>query len=485
MTFSSMQNAGWWTIIVLPLVVTSCVMFPPPDRDDSATPALPDRYEAVPGSSSLPDAWWESFRDPDLNALVERSLQGNLSLQQVAARVRQVAAIAMQRNAALMPELSVEARASQSRQTGGDTSSGADTGTEASGTTTRETYSLGMASSYELDLWGRVRSLSAGIEADFLASRADLETAAMTLAAQVTSSYLELLFQRRQADILADQLTTSRKILELMKLRQRRSDASALDILRQKEAIHRIESQIPPVLAREQALLNELAVLIGATPGTHITAGARILPLPPPLPDTGVPADLLSKRPDIRATWLRLKGADWSAGAARADRLPAIRLTASASYSSSELSSIMDDWISNLAAGLVGPILDSGRRKAEVDRTRAVTEERLAAYRERVLNAVREVQDALTNEKKESEQIAAIEKQLTSAHEASTLALALYRKGAASYQAALSTLVNEHSAQLTLAKAHHDRLATRVRLYRALGGDWAEIIADLEQENKQ
>ena len=132
----------------------------------------------------------------------------------------------------------------------------------------------------------------------------------------------------------------------------------------------------------------------------------KTLPELIPLPATGLPADLLAARPDVRAAGLRLKEADWQVSAARADRLPAVTLSAAAEFSSDALNLLFSNWVATLAASLAGPLFDGGYRSAEVDRTRAVAEEYLTAYARTVAEAIREVEDSLVTETRQNEYIA-------------------------------------------------------------------------------
>ena len=140
---------------------------------------------------------------------------------------------------------------------------------------------------------------------------------------------------------------------------------------------------------------NSLTALLGRTDFQSLNLSSTNLPTLGPLPAVGIPADVLANRPDVRRAGLRLQAADWSVSAARADRLPAIRLTASADYTNIQSSNLFNDWYANLIGSITGPIFEGGRRKAEVKRTRSVAEERLADYRETVINAMKEVEDAV------------------------------------------------------------------------------------------
>jgi outer membrane protein TolC len=236
-------------------------------------------------------------------------------------------------------------------------------------------------------------------------------------------------------------------------------------------------ASLPPLEAEEQVLLHKLAILTGQ-PATSVPQITRsTLPEPIPLPAAGIPADLLAKRPDIRSAALTLKAADWEVSAAKANRMPALRLTGSAEYSGDEINLLFTNWAANLAAGLTGPIFDGNRRRAEEERTLAVAREKLAAYEETVYTALQEVEDGLINERKQREYIAASEVQLAAAREALSAAREQYRNGMVDYLTVLSNLLSVQSLEQNLITRRAALLNYRISLYRSLGGTWTKDIS--------
>ncbi|HQH67056.1 MAG TPA: TolC family protein, partial [Candidatus Hydrogenedentes bacterium] len=211
-------------------------------------------------------------------------------------------------------------------------------------------------------------------------------------------------------------------------------------VYQQRQIVAGTESLLPPLEAALQTTLHELAVLLGQEPRTELGMVLAALPEVGPLPEPGLPAELLARRPDIRAAGLRLRSADWRVSVARADRLPALRLTGSASYGADDWDLVFDNWAATLAAGVTGPIFDAGQRKAEVERARAVVDERLAAYRESVLIAAKEVETALFEEVKQVEYIEALNRELDAVRNAHEQALLRYRKGSNDYLPVVSAL---------------------------------------------
>jgi NodT family efflux transporter outer membrane factor (OMF) lipoprotein len=454
--------------LLVALTSSGCTLFAPETRLP-AHDAVPDSYSNQAAATDTDQRWWESFHSDQLNALVEEALGGNFSLKQSWARLRQADALAIQSGAARRPELGVVA----------DVSGGGQLATQRNGDSTYtplESYRLGVASTYEVDLWGRIRSQQQAAILSASASREDLNAAAIALAANVTTRWIGVMSQRMQKKLLRRQLEANITVVDLLELRFRKSLASALDVFQQRQVVEQVRAQMPLAEQQEQRLLNELALLLGRMPFEAPKVAAEPLTLPQDVPATGLPIQLLSSRPDIRAAMLHLEAADWSVSGARADRLPAIRLTGSAAYRSGELDALFDNWLFNLAAGLTAPLFDGQRRSAEVERQRAVVDESLAAYRRTILNAVREVEDALVDEQKLREHLFGLNAQLSAARSALDEARQRYRGGLNDYLPVLTQLVSVQNLERTIINRTADLLVARVDLFRALGGGWPQAL---------
>jgi NodT family efflux transporter outer membrane factor (OMF) lipoprotein len=457
------------TLALLVAVTSSgCTLFAPQTRVP-AHDAVPDSYSIQAPSADPDQRWWESFHSDQLNALVEEALGGNFSLRESWARLRQAEALAIQSGAARWPDLSVEA----------GLSGGGQLATRPNGDTTYtslENYRLGVASTYEIDLWGRIRSKQQAAILSASASREDLNAAAISLAANVTTRWIGVMAQRMQKKLLQRQLEANITVVELLDLRFRKSLASALDVFQQRQVVEQVRAQMPLTEQQEQRLLNELALLLGRMPFKAPEIATEPLTIPQDVPATDLPIQLLSARPDIRAAMLRLEAADWTVSGARADQLPAIRLTGSAAYQAGELDALFDNWLFNLAAGLTAPLFDGRRRAAEVERQRAVVDESLAAYRRTILNAVREVENALVDEQKLREHLIGLDAQLSAARSALDEARQRYRSGLNDYLPVLTQLVSVQNLERTIINRTADLLVARVDLCRALGGGWPQDL---------
>ncbi len=448
--------------------ISSCAPFAPVARAPQELAPVPSSYSIGEAVSDPHKRWWESFGDEELNTFIEEALSGNQNLASYWARLSKVQALAAKAGAGFIPTVNGEAAAAYSRSRNTDNSTAR--------TVENENYSFGLVASYEIDLWGRIRAETQAAEISAFASRQDLNGAAITIAAEVAERWARIISQRQQKDLLLKQLAANKTYLELVELRFRKSLASALDVMQQKQLVERVKSQMPLIEMEERLLLNELSVLLGRQPYDAPSFERHLLPEPDSPPAAGIPSQLLEFRPDVLAAYHRLAAADQDLAAAQADRLPALRLTGSAAYSSDKLDRLFDNWLANLAAGLTAPLIDGGQRLAEVLYSESAVQEQLAVYRQTVLTAVREVESSLIREEKIRENIQGIENQLEAARTALEEAGFRYRNGLIDYLPVLTQLLSVQNLELDFIARRTDLLIARIDLYRSIGGTWTEEL---------
>ncbi len=448
-------------------------------------PAPPiDAPQAFAGASTsagaaLPDRWWTVFDDPALDRLVARALGGNFDLRAAWARVAQVRALGGQLDTRL-PDVSLAASAARSRSASPPLTIELPPGFTIDDTSTANRGSLAIQAGYELDLWRRMGSQRSAAAHDLAALTDDTATIAMTIAAEVTTAWLDLRTARAQAALLAEQLRLTLAQLELLKDRLRAGlGATALDIFQQRSLAAQLRAQAVQVAASEIGIRARLATLCGVTPGeldAELAAGPASLPAVPPVPAVGVPADLLVRRPDVRAARRRVEAADWRVAAAIADRLPALRLSGSAGLEGFTLRQLIETPVYSVLAALTAPLFDSGRRKAKVAEQRAVVEERLAGYARALLAAATEVESALAGERHAVALAGELEEQRTLAAATVAAAVDRYRDGQIDYLPVLQAVQTEQRLGIAVLDARRAHLALRLQLYRALGGTWTTAL---------
>jgi outer membrane protein TolC len=280
--------------------------------------------------------------------------------------------------------------------------------------------------------------------------------------------------------LLDEQIKTNEEYLEIVTIRFRRGQVPATDVLQQRQLLESKRGEKVRVESEIAVLKHQLAILLGRAPGTlEISAGDE-LPELPPLPGTGVPAEWIQRRPDIRSAYLRVQADDQRVAAAIADRFPKVGLSASASTSSERVRDLFDNWFASVAAGFVVPLVDGGRRRAEVTRTRAAASESLHLYGQTVLDSLKEVEDALTREAHQRALLASLEKQLDLSQKSTDQTRDRYAKGTMDFLRFLTTLLNHQTLQRTYLQAQQELVQFRINLYRSLSGSWQLQRSDMK-----
>ena len=452
----------WARIIAITLLCSGCASAP--DRSADIDQMVMDEYaRSLPSNTvnsaaleeiTRPDQpWWEFYGDQDLNALQTKALADNPGINQTQKRLEQAAASARISFSDLLPDIGIS---------GSRTTRNGDNDTPSS-------FSLRGAAGYELDLWGGNR---AGYNADKLsaeAAAADVKTAAITLSASIVENWLRLVSLREEEALLRKQIETNQMVLDLQQKRYANGAAEALDVLQQSGVLENAKTQLPDVLAQQEITEHLLLALSGQSPSDVLAISREELPPILPIPDTGVPVDLMRGRPDINAAWMRVVSADWASEAARIDRLPNFDISADLSTASSKFKNLFDIWMLDLALNIAAPLFDGGQRAAEQARQEALADERFQNYREEVLGAIGDVEDALTQNYHQADKIEALETQLEVSRSTLEQATLSYGNGNADYISVLNSLISTQSQELQLVRAKRDLALFRVELYRSLG----------------
>lgn len=410
--------------------------------------------------------WWKLFNDPALDVLIARALDENPNLRAAASRVEQARAAAGAARSAYWPQVAVNGSVNRER-----TSSTTETVFPDTLTTT---YRAPLTMSWEIDLFGRVRNLSASAKADAESAAATFESVRLALTAEVASNYFSLRALDRELTLVRDGIALRRRSRELAQSRFTNGTAAELDVVRADTELAAAEAEAAALALRRESLQNALAVLLGATaPDFNLSAAEAPASLPPVIP-AGLPAALLERRPDIAAAERSLAAAHARIGVAKAAFFPAISLTGGAGYASAEVDRLFttDSRIWSIGPALYLPIFQGGRNRANLERSRAAHEEAVAQYRQRVLGAFAEVQDALTASRLLTEQTAAQDRALASARRAVALAQTRYDAGFVSYLEVIDAQRTALATERTSAQLAAQRLNASVALVKALGGGW-------------
>lgn len=422
---------------------------------------------AEPADATIRGEWWKLFADPTLDELETRALAANQDLRAAAARVDQARAAAGFARSAGWPQLALNPSVTRER-----TSTTTDNVFPATQATT---YRAPLIASWEIDLFGRVRRLSESARAEAEASAATFESVRLSLTAEVAGNYFSYRSVERELALVRDTVALRRRALELVAARLRSGSASEFDVVRAETELATAEAESASLANRHAALRHAIAVLVGeAASSFTLAAVTSSTAVNPPVVPPGLPAELLERRPDIAAAERALAAANARIGVAKAAFFPAISLTGSAGFASGDVDRLFnsDSRAWSIGPSLYLPIFQGGRNRANLERSRAAYDESVALFRQRVLVAFREVQDALTATQFLAEQSAAQERALTAARRAAALAQTRYDSGFVAYLEVIdaqrtSLAVERASAQLAAL-----RFNTSVALIKALGGGW-------------
>jgi len=441
-----------------------------PQTGPESSITVPEEFSA-PGCNEMPDRWWEAFQDPDLNLLVDRAQAENRDLLMAWDRLDQAYALSRMADSALWPNLNANLSYSDSELLGEEQSAGV-MGFNPTMAYEISSWTLAFTAAYELDLWGRVRSAVSASRQDLAATREDLDSLAMTISGEVARAWYELVELDCQTEVLTEQLAVNQTYLELLELRFEQGLAGAAEVMQQRQQLESVRGEMELVCMRRDLTAHRLAVFLGMPPDADPGVKGGTLPWPSPLPETGIPADLLLRRPDVRSAKARLNAADFRVAEAVAARFPTISISLSAQDTEQKIESLFDNWIKNLAVNLMAPIFDAGRRRAEVERNRAARSERLHSYEGVILGALREVEDALTQERAQTAFIRSLDEQLCLSRTALELAREQYSNGLIDYLPVLINLQSVQRLERAQTEAHRTLISYRINLYRALAGGW-------------
>lgn len=393
---------------------------------------------------------------------MERSLAGSFTLQAAVARVGQAEGSARIVAAPVAPAISL--------------SGTADASTRSTTTPTREIVAQ---ASYELDFWGKNRAAANSGTALVRASAFDAGTVAMTLSASVADEYFIVLSLRERLAIAHQQADDARKVLALIQTQRSAGTATDLQLRQQETAIASLDAAVPALAQQLKGAQDALAVLTGAPPEGFAVDAAALDGVARPDISADLPPQLMALRPDVQAAEARLVSANFDVDAARAAFFPSLSLSASGGLRAAGASHVFPPIaLADAAAGLLAPLFDGGQLTGQLKVSRARQVELVATYRQTVLTAYQEVEDALGAIDNARTQEAIEIRGVTSAQQASNLARIQYRLGSADYLAVLTTQQALYQARDSLAQTRLVHLQAIVGLCRALGGGFGR--ADLQ-----
>lgn len=451
-------------------LLAGCSLIPsyqrPPAPIPAAYPAQQDSPDgAAPARITADSGWREFFPDQRLQAWLTAALANNRDLRTAALRIEEARALYDIQWSERLPNINAAASAQRVRTPAGTSPVGT--------ALVANTYQVGLnLAAFELDFFGRVRSLSEAALAQYLATEEAHRSARISLVAEVAKAYLAERAFAEQLELAQRTLASREQAYRLAQQRFEVGASSALD-LRQSEVLVQTARVAQATLARQRAQAQNALALLAGTPLADLPAPQTLAAqdIETGIP-AGLPSELLARRPDIRASEQRLMAANANIGAARAAFFPRISLTAGLGTASRELSGLFEagsaSW--SFVPQLALPIFDAGRNRANLDLAQVRRNIAVADYEKAIQQAFREVADALVARAALDEQIEA--QRLVQEAQAARLELAdqRYRNGIASSLDVLDAERELFSAQQSLVQARLLRLTNAIDLYRALGG---------------
>jgi len=451
--------------VSLALAASGCMLGPDYKRPDIETP---DAYvqPTEPGDSIANLNWWEIYDDPQLQVLIARALENNKDLAIAIARIDEARARYGFVRADLFPN--VDARFGASR---GDSLGQSIPGLNPGIT---ENYVLAGSVAWEVDLFGKLRRSTEAARAELLATEEARRAVMITLIADVAASYLLLVDLDARYDIAKRTLETRRKATGII---QSRFDEGIVPLLDVNQAQIEEADAAAQMYAFERDVIqveNLLSVLIGSNPGPVLRARDRTLTLRPPMVPAGLPSALLERRPDVRRAEQQLAAQTARIGVAEALRFPSLSLTGTLGFASTDLSDLLDgdSEIWDISGTFFAPLFNSGQNKRRVELEKARTQQLLYQYELTVLQALREVEDALGEIRTTYDEALARQAQVEAARSATTLSRARYDGGVTSYLEVLESERSLFRAELSESAIRRQQLVGLVNLYKALGGGW-------------
>jgi NodT family efflux transporter outer membrane factor (OMF) lipoprotein len=444
------------------VALAGCAVQPAYQRPAVPSPAgWSDRALAPGPATAWPETdWWRSFREPGLDALVAGVLAENHDLKAASHRIGQARATARIVGANRQPEITGGIGTRATHRFGGVER------------TSRE-HELGLSVLYEPDLWDRFANLSRAADANLVAAAEAERVVRLTLAADATTLFFRIAALDQRIDLARRTIAAAERIDGIIAARHDAGAVSALDREQSRTNLASIRTTLPPLAQAREETANALAVLAGRAP-----VDAKLVPptllevaLPERLPG-GLPSELLQRRPDIRQAEALLAAAWANVGVARANLYPSLPLTAETGFASGTLRTLLQgsSGFATLGASLLAPVFRGDRLRAQVDLASEREQELAALYRQTILGAFRDVENALVALERLAELEAAQATAITHASRTLEIAEARYRSGFTDVIVLLTAQTTLLGAQDGLLQTRFLRIGAHVNLYRALGG---------------
>lgn len=428
----------------------------------------PQPIHSPPPFDSKIDPWWQELHDTALNQLVDEALKQSLSFQAAQQRVLQAYATLHTKQAANFPSLSLSGSATKERELRGIE-------------TQKESYSATLGASYEVDLFGKRSDSIDAQQATYRASYEAMQVSGISLVAELANAWYTLGYKKESLALLNDQKDVATKILALTKLKHESGKNSITDVWQQEQYIKNLEAQKITLEGDIQTQIRALNLLLGRSVLEELPQAslAKLIVLPPQ-PAVGIPATKLLQRPDVKQAFYTLTSANAALSEAIKNQYPSLNISLSSIATSSQFSNVLDTIIGSAVASLSGTLFDAGAKESLVKKALFTSNEYTLTYKQTLLEAFGEVEDALEAEKTQTQY-------LNQLNERVALAQVIFERQKAKYEYGVETYLNVLNAQASLQELEQTKLSKqqnliseRIALHRALAGGLLDY--DVKQE---
>jgi outer membrane protein, multidrug efflux system len=453
-------------IIIGALLLCGCTVGPDYKKPDIKTPAV-YRYEQKDAQDTANTDWWKAFNDPVLDSLIQESLANNYNIQIAAANVEQAAGFLTETRSAMFPQATYNAAGARSRLAGD----------------TRNSYGAVAGATWDVDLWGRVRRLSEAARADLLATEEARRGVILSLVSSVADGYIQLRGLDTQLDVSKRTLASYAESLKLFELQFQHGQVSKMIVEQSRSQYETAASVISSIESQIAQTEDAMNILLGRNPGP-IPRGKTVAELGlPPVP-SGLPSELLLRRPDLAQAEQNLIAANAQIGAAKALYFPSISLTGSMGTASSQFDNLFKGQSRTWSYGgsVTGPIFTAGAISGQVKQAEAAQQAALLGYKNAIISAFSDVESSLIAREKLAEQTKSQEALVASLKEYDRLAWLQYNEGYTQYLTVLYAESQLFSAELSYVQTKTASLVAYVTIYQSMGGGWVNNAEKLTEQ---
>jgi multidrug efflux system outer membrane protein len=456
-----------FAVFLIAASLAGCMVGPDYRRPAVDTPES-FKYEEKDARDTVNTDWWKQFDDPVLDALIAEALANNRTVKIAAANIEQAAGVLMQTRASLFPQISYSGSATRARASQLDA-----TPITPLIPNPQSNFQLLAGANWEIDLWGRIRRLTESACANLFATEEARRGVILSLVGSLANSYIQLITFDEQYEIAQRTLATYKMTLDQFELKFKWGQVSAMNVEQARSQYETAAAAIPPIRSQIVQTENAICILLARNPGP-IERGKKLPGLAlPPVP-SGLPSQLLERRPDIAQAEQNLIAANAQIGAAQALYFPAITLTGAIGTSSSDLTNLFQGpsraW--SYAGSFTGPIFTAGAIAGQVKQAEALQKAALLSYENVIQSAFSDVENSLSSHREFLNQLQAQEQLVKALREYARLARMLYDGGYTQYLTVLYAEAQLFPAELSLAQYYGSALISLVNIYQAMGGGW-------------